>query len=48
MPGYDALHYHPPAPIAQVILRAASGATVNDTLRIIPNMMLGKRQRHPV
>lgn len=30
MPGYDALHYDPPAPVAQVILRAANGATVRD------------------
>ena len=30
MPSYDALHYDPPAPIAQVMLRAADGATVPD------------------
>jgi len=28
MPSYDALHYDPPAPIAQVTLRAGNGATV--------------------
>lgn len=27
MPSYEALHYDPPAPIAQVILRAANGAS---------------------
>jgi hypothetical protein len=30
MPAYDALHYDPPAPVAQVILRAANGATVSE------------------
>jgi hypothetical protein len=30
MPGYDALHYDPPAPIALVTLRAVNGATVSD------------------
>jgi hypothetical protein len=30
MPSYDALHYDPPAPIAQVALRAPDGATVSD------------------
>jgi len=35
MPGYDALHYDPPAPIAQVALRAANGATVNDVVLLL-------------
>ena len=30
MPSYDALNYDPPAPIAQVSLRAANGATVDN------------------
>jgi hypothetical protein len=30
MPSYDALHYDPPAPVANVVLRAAGGATVPD------------------
>jgi len=32
---YDALHYDPPAPIAQVSLRAANGATVDDVLMLL-------------
>jgi hypothetical protein len=35
MPSYDALRYDPPAPIAQVILRAASGAMVSDVLLLL-------------
>jgi hypothetical protein len=35
MPSYDTLHYDPPAPIAQVILRAANGATVPDVLLLL-------------
>ena len=35
MPRYDALHYDPPAPIAQVALRAANGATVADVLLLL-------------
>jgi hypothetical protein len=35
MPSYDALHYDPPAPIARVVLRAASGATVADVLMLL-------------
>ena len=35
MPSYDALHYDPPAPIAQVSLRAANGATVDDVLLLL-------------
>ncbi len=35
MPSYDTLHYDPPAPIAQVILRASSGATASDMLLLI-------------
>jgi hypothetical protein len=30
MPSYDALHYDPPGPIAQVSLRATNGATVDN------------------
>jgi hypothetical protein len=31
MPSYDAMHFDPPAPVAQVILRNPhSGATVSD------------------
>jgi hypothetical protein len=32
MPSYDAVHHDPPAPVAQVTLRAADGATVTDVL----------------
>jgi hypothetical protein len=35
MPGYDALHYDPPAPIAQVILRSANAAAVNDVTLLL-------------
>jgi hypothetical protein len=35
MPSYDALRYDPPAPIAQVTLRAFSGATLSDVLLLI-------------
>ena len=35
MPGYDALHYDPPAPVAQVMLRAADGAIVSDVLMLL-------------
>jgi Aspartyl protease len=35
MPSYDALRYTPPAPVAQVTLRATSGATVSDVLLLI-------------
>jgi hypothetical protein len=35
MPSYDALHYDPPAPIALVMLCAASGATVVDGLMLL-------------
>jgi hypothetical protein len=35
MPSYDALHYDPPAPIAQVALRAVNGATVSDVLLLL-------------
>ena len=35
MPAYDALHYDPPAPIAQVTLRAPNGATVADVLLLL-------------
>jgi hypothetical protein len=35
MPRYDALHYDPPAPIAQVMLRAPDGATVPDVLLLL-------------
>src|SRR6266568_9035447 len=35
MPSYDALRYDPPAPIAQVTLRAANGATVPDVLLLL-------------
>jgi hypothetical protein len=35
MPSYDAVRYSPPAPIAQVTLRAPSGATVPDVLLLL-------------
>jgi hypothetical protein len=35
MPSYDALNYAPPAPIAQVTLRAANGATVSDVVLLL-------------
>jgi hypothetical protein len=35
MPSYDALHYDPPAPITQVSLRAANGATLDDVLLLL-------------
>ena len=35
MPSYDALHYDPPAPIAQVTLRSANGATVSEVLLLL-------------
>ena len=35
MPSYDALHYDPPAPIAQVTLRIAGGATVSGVFLLI-------------
>jgi hypothetical protein len=35
MPSYDALNYDPPAPIAQVILRAANGTTAPDVLLLL-------------
>jgi hypothetical protein len=35
MPRYDALPYDPPAPIAEVTLRAANGATVPDVLLLL-------------
>jgi hypothetical protein len=35
MPSYDALHYDPPAPIAQVSLRAANGATEDNILLLL-------------
>src|SRR5712691_6930916 len=35
MPSYDALRYDPPAPIAQVTLRASNGATVPDVLLLL-------------
>lgn len=35
MPSYDALHYNPPAPVAEVTLRAASGATVPNVLLLL-------------
>ena len=35
MPSYDALNYDPPAPIAQVRLRAANGATFDDVLLLL-------------
>ena len=35
MPRYDAVDYDPPAPIAQVSLRAADGVVVNDILLLI-------------
>ncbi len=35
MTSYDALHYDPPAPIAQVSLRAADGGTADDVLLLL-------------
>ncbi len=35
MPRYDASHYDPPAPIAEVILRAPSGDEAGDVLLLI-------------
>jgi hypothetical protein len=35
MPSYDAIHYDPPAPVAQVMLRAADGATVSDLIMLL-------------
>ena len=35
MPSYDAVRYDPIAPIAQVTLRAANGATVPDVLLLL-------------
>ena len=35
MPSYDALRYDPPAPIAQVALRASNGATVPDVILLL-------------
>jgi Aspartyl protease len=35
MPSYDALRYDPPAPSAQVSLRAANGVTVDDVLMLL-------------
>lgn len=35
MPSYDALRYDPPAPIGQVTLRAANGATAADVLLLL-------------
>ena len=35
MPSYDALHYDPPAPIAQVMLRAPNGTIVSDVLLLL-------------
>jgi hypothetical protein len=35
MPSYDALRYDPPAPIAQVILRASNGATLPEVLLLL-------------
>jgi hypothetical protein len=35
MPRYDAQHYDPPAPIAQVALRAANGAEVGDVVLLL-------------
>ena len=35
MPSYDALHFDPPAPVAHVTLRDASGATVPDVLLLL-------------
>jgi hypothetical protein len=35
MPSYDAVRYDPPAPIAQVTLRAANGATLPDVLLLL-------------
>jgi Aspartyl protease len=35
MPSYDAVHYDPPAPIAQVMLRAANGAVVSDVILLL-------------
>jgi hypothetical protein len=35
MPSYDTSHYDPPAPVAQVSLRAANGTTVSDVPMLI-------------
>jgi hypothetical protein len=35
MPKYDALNYDPPAPVAQVMLRAANGATTSGVPMLI-------------
>jgi predicted aspartyl protease len=36
MPSYDAVHFDPPAPVAQVMLRNPhSGATVSDVLLLV-------------
>jgi hypothetical protein len=35
MPSYDAIRYNPPAPLAEVALRASSGATVSDVLLLL-------------
>ena len=36
MPSYDAAHFDPPAPVAQVMLRNShSGATVSDVLLLL-------------
>jgi hypothetical protein len=35
MPSYDALHYDPPAPIAQVALRTVNGVTVSNVLLLL-------------
>ena len=36
MPSYDATHFDPPAPVAQVLLRHPhSGATVSDVLLLL-------------
>ena len=35
MPSYDTRYYDPPAPVAQVTLRAADGTTVSDVQMLI-------------
>lgn len=35
MPSYDALHYDPPAPIAEVALRGSNGATIPNVLLLM-------------
>lgn len=35
MPSYDSLHFDPPALVARVTLRAASGASVSDVLLLL-------------